>query len=271
MNGLATASAAFSRVDRFAVGEERCLPSAERAREKQYGDAAIGVVLSGWIDYRAEGGRATAVPGTALFGNAGEWFSCLRLGEGGNRRLVVYFDHAFLEEAACGCGVDRLRFPAVAAPPGRISARMFGWMRRLAVQSPGCEEAAYDLAAAALRLEDTHGPAPEASTQDRRRIEAVADHIGTAYAEPCSLEGLAGLAGLSRYHFLRRFREVVGQSPNQYVIHARLRAAAEALLASRASVAQVAFEVGFNDISHFNACFRSVFGCAPRAWRAGQG
>lgn len=256
---------------RFAAGEERCLPSPDRAREKQYADAAIGVVLSGWVDYRAQGGMATAVPGTAIFGNPGEWFSCLRLGEGGNRRLVAYFDPGFVEEVAGDCGLDRAAFPSAALAPSGATARVFGWLRRMALQGPGCEEAAYELAGLALNPDPAPGSASEASPQERRRIEAVVRHIETAYAEPCPLGALAELAGLSRYHFLRRFREIAGQSPNQYVIHTRLRAAAEALLSTRAPIAEIALDVGFNDISHFNACFRAVFGCAPRAWRAGKG
>ena len=79
---------------------------------------------------------------------------------------------------------------------------------------------------------------------------------------------LAALIPLSVYHFLRLFKAVVGQSPSQYILHARLRAAASQLLSSRTPVFEVALRVGFNDISHFNACFRRQFGQSPMRWRA---
>jgi AraC-like DNA-binding protein len=63
------------------------------------------------------------------------------------------------------------------------------------------------------------------------------------------------------------FSAIVGESPNQYLINTRVRAAADRLTGTTAPIAQIAFDVGFNDISHFYSRFRDAFGCAPRQWR----
>jgi transcriptional regulator GlxA family with amidase domain len=99
-------------------------------------------------------------------------------------------------------------------------------------------------------------------------VLAVVAHLESSFSEPCSLRQLADRVQLSSYHFLRLFKSVVGQSPAQYILHTRLRAAANRLLDSRAPVAQIALQSGFNDLSHFNACFRRQFGASPMRWRS---
>ncbi len=254
----------------YEVREEGCVSDnpEEPAWERRYGRAQIGVVLTGWFRYRTESSKfVVAVPGTAVFGNEGEQFACHHLDTDGNRRLVVRFDHDFLAEVANDCGLDGTRFSAAALPPGKSSAEMFGWMKRIA--SPGLDhdEAAYALATLALRAERDGHPPMRVSAHDKERIRSTIRFIETSYAEPCSLDQLAQSVNLSRYHFLRVFMAATGQSPNQYVINTRLRAAADLLLTTTEPVSAVAFRVGFNDLSHFHARFRAVFGCSPRRWR----
>ena len=99
------------------------------------------------------------------------------------------------------------------------------------------------------------------------RIVDVVHYVELHYAEPCRLGHLAVMAGLSRYHFLRRFRAAMGVSPHQYIIALRLRAAAERLRSTAEPITSIALDVGFNDLSNFNLLFRRSFGVAPRQWR----
>ncbi len=105
------------------------------------------------------------------------------------------------------------------------------------------------------------------SGRNQQRVLTIVKHLERYYHEPCSLKTLANLARLSPCYFLRVFRKVTGLSPTQYVMNARLRAAANDLLTSRAPVSEIALRTGFNDISHFNSRFRSVFGRSPTLWR----
>jgi AraC family transcriptional regulator len=253
---------------RYTVGEEVCIPSPRKhVREKRYVQPAMGVVLSGSFEYRAQNGAATAVPGTVILGNHAEYFRCHPRDGMGNRRQVVRFRQEFLNDVAASCGLAAARFQVAAIPPGRFSGAVFGAMRRLALNKEDREEAAYELAEAAL-LANQSGMVPTAvSMRNQQRVLSIVRHLERYYHEPWPLKAMANLARLSPCYFLRVFRTVTGQSPTQYVMNARLRAAANDLLTTRAPVSEIALRTGFNDISHFNASFRSVFGRSPTRWR----
>ncbi len=236
-------------------------------RDKRYGHPAIGIVLSGSFEYHADNGCATAVPGTLILGNTAESFRCVHSERGGNRRQVARFDCRFVEHIARDVGLSEPTFRTGVVPPGNLAALAFGFMQRLALDGDR-DEAAYELAGLALQLDRSTLISDRVSPRNRQRVLAVVVHLESHFSEPWNLRALANLAQLSSYHFLRVFKSVVGQSPAQYILHARLRAAASHLLSSRAPVSQVALQAGFNDISHFNACFRRQFGASPMRWRA---
>ena len=85
--------------------------------------------------------------------------------------------------------------------------------------------------------------------------------------EALDLDALAGIAAMSKYHFVRTFRRLVGLTPYQYLLRLRLRRAALALTATDQPVAAVALEAGFGDISTFNAHFRRAFRQSPTEMR----
>jgi AraC-like DNA-binding protein len=101
-----------------------------------------------------------------------------------------------------------------------------------------------------------------------RRIEGDAD---ASEGERLSLTALAAEAAMSRYHFLRSFRQVVGMTPHQYVLRTRLHRAAVRLRLSDEPVSAVAFDAGFNDLSSFNHRFRRIMGDSPSVYRARRG
>jgi len=72
---------------------------------------------------------------------------------------------------------------------------------------------------------------------------------------------------MSRYHFLRRFRDTFDTTPHQYLIQRRIEKAKELLRARRLSVTDVCFEVGFESLGSFSALFRRCVGSAPVTYR----
>jgi AraC-like DNA-binding protein len=252
---------------RYFVTEESCAPIALSAvRDLAYRGPVLGIVTEGIFDYRAAGGTTTAVPGTLLLGNTDEPFRCEHRQGSGNRRHVVRFDCAIIEDIAQSVGLGAPRFRAAAVPPGKLAARAYGCMRRMARHGYS-EEAAYELAGLALQVNRTALLPARVPIRNQRRILEVVRALEGTYHERRSLGALARLAHMSAYHFLRTFKSVTGQSPNQFIMYLRLRAAANGLLSGNLPVAQVALQVGFNDISHFNACFRRAFGRTPTRWR----
>jgi AraC family transcriptional regulator len=103
----------------------------------------------------------------------------------------------------------------------------------------------------------------------RRVVAHVEDHLG----EHISLEQLAALAGMSRFHFARQFRISTGQSPMGYVRQARIERATTILRERNTTIARVALSLGFADQSHFTRTFGRFIGVSPKSfadrhWRA---
>ena len=86
-------------------------------------------------------------------------------------------------------------------------------------------------------------------------------------AAPHTVTGLASMAKLSPYHFLRSFKAVTGVTPHQWLLRARLRDAAEKLAATKVPVTDIALDVGFDDLSNFTRTFHAEFGASPRQYR----
>jgi AraC-like DNA-binding protein len=114
-------------------------------------------------------------------------------------------------------------------------------------------------------------PANPVSKLDTR-IERAIQYLEQNFRDDVSIDQLAHIAGLSRYHFFRTFHTAVGIPPHEYLIKFRLREARRliALHGRRRSLGQIAVETGFADQTHFTRRFRQEFGYTPGAWRRGQ-
>lgn len=98
-------------------------------------------------------------------------------------------------------------------------------------------------------------------------LNRVLVHVQTHLAEDLSLGALAGLAGLSRFHFEREFQRDAGETVKQYTQRLRLERAAIRLLVDRGSIFGVALDCGFQNHETFSRAFRRRFGVAPRQYR----
>ncbi len=81
--------------------------------------------------------------------------------------------------------------------------------------------------------------------------------------EHLDIEELSRRLAMSRSQLYRKIKALTGQPVNKYIQLFRLHKAKQLLLASRLKVTEVAFEVGFKDVSHFSKVFRSQFGRSP--------
>ena len=130
----------------------------------------------------------------------------------------------------------------------------------------GLEEAALDLAGTVLGLLADNG-SHVVSRRDEKRIAAVLRRIETDADQTLGLADLAREAAMSRYHFLRTFRDVVGLTPHQFILRTRLHRAALALRRSGRPVLEIALDAGFADLSTFNRRFRATMGVTPSVYR----
>ncbi|HKU14064.1 MAG TPA: AraC family transcriptional regulator [Steroidobacteraceae bacterium] len=250
----------------YRVADLRCAPAIQPQPQGVYTQSGVALVLSGMFEHLGDNRACMAVPGSLVFANKGAEFSFRHQGAEGNRRIVVFFSEELLEELAAELRLEAPRFQAVSAPPSRLTPKVAGLLLKIARGAVDSDEAAVAIANLSLSAGE-RSTAAGASDHDTRRVLEAVRYINTHFAEPCPLDTLAAVAGLSRFRFAKRFRAVTGETANQYVINRRLSAAATRLAATKAPIAEIAFEVGFNDLSYFDACFRSAFGCAPSIWR----
>jgi len=100
-----------------------------------------------------------------------------------------------------------------------------------------------------------------------QRFARVRDYIEHNLGEAISLEDLARVAGISRFHFARQFRAGTGESPMGYLVRTRVERAKALLCDSQTRVADISAELGFADQSHFTRTFRRLVGVPPSAYR----
>jgi AraC family transcriptional regulator len=100
-----------------------------------------------------------------------------------------------------------------------------------------------------------------------RRLSIAADYIISHYQRELTLDEIAGHACLSKFHFLRLFKEVYGQTPYQYLSAVRLKRAAALLQKTGLNAADIAWMVGYEDPTSFSRAFFKTYGYRPGAYR----
>lgn len=94
-------------------------------------------------------------------------------------------------------------------------------------------------------------------------IRSVIRYIRSHYAEALTLDALASIAGFSKYHFLREFKRVTGQTAVDYINTVRIEHAVRMLREGEGSVASIAAACGFAGHSYFSKIFYRMRGVHP--------
>lgn len=103
------------------------------------------------------------------------------------------------------------------------------------------------------------------------RLARVVDFIDSQLEHPIHLGDLAGIAGLSPFHFSRVFKLATGETPYHFVGSRRLDRARSLLLTSELPLAELALACGFASQSHFTAAFTKATGMPPGRYRRQRG
>ena len=271
--GSAPVARPLRQGDGWSISEYLCTAGpGDRPFEERHQHFSIAAVVEGTFSYRADTGTAVLHPGAFLFGNSETCYECGHDHSTGDRCIAFHFSPAhFAEVAASIAGSGRFRFPTSMLP---VMPKLLPWLVRIEAGAAlaeclEVEELAPRLLEAVIGVISGASPRPVCSTaRDARRVGDALRYIELNAADALDLETLAGVAIMSKYHFLRTFRHVVGMTPYQFLLSVRIRRAAVRLATSPEPVSAVAFEAGFGDLSTFNGRFREVFGMSPTAYRS---
>ncbi|MBQ0021492.1 MAG: helix-turn-helix transcriptional regulator [Bacteroidales bacterium] len=99
------------------------------------------------------------------------------------------------------------------------------------------------------------------------RMVKVMRYVNENIKKEITNDELAELACVTKSHLGRMFRNSLGISPLQFVIHYRVKCAQRLLMTTEYSISQIAAEVGYDDVSYFIRVFRKGIGITPQEYR----
>lgn len=229
---------------------------------------SISYVRHGSFGCTARGLRHELVAGSFLIGAADDEYICTHdHTQGGDACLSFQLSAETVEELA---PARRALWRTGAMPPlpqlmvlGELGQAASSGRRGIGLDEVGLAVASRYLELVSGRASRRAAPSPA----DRRRAVEAALWLDERAAEDIVLADVAAKVNLSPFHFLRLFGTVVGVTPHQYLIRARLRRAARLLAEDDRSITSVALDVGFGDLSNFVRTFHRVAGVSPLRFR----
>ncbi|MBD9665764.1 AraC-like DNA-binding protein [Variovorax paradoxus] len=257
------------QTDAIRVSSYRCdaRPGA-RPFTEMHTEHSVSYVRKGSFGYRTRGNAYELVAGSVLVGCPGDEYVCTHDHHVcGDECLAFHLSPGFVDLI----GGDQRAWHTAGLPP-LPELMVLGELAQAAAEGrsdAGLDELGMWFASRFVEVVEGRGkPAPpSAAARDRRRAVDAAMWIDANSQDDIGLETAASEAGLSPFHFLRLFSQVLGVTPHQYLVRSRLRHAARLLVDDDRPVTDVAFEVGFADLSNFVRTFHRAAGVSPRGFR----
>jgi AraC-like DNA-binding protein len=251
----------------ISVSDFRCSAGpGDKSFVEQYASHSISYVRKGSFGCRSRGRVFDLVAGSILVGHPGDEFVCSHDHVCGDECLSFFFAPELVETIG-----DRTEVWRVGATPPLAELMVLGELAQAAAcgrSDIGLDEIGQLFAGRFVEVVSGRARAPVPNTaRDRRRAVETALWIDANSHRPIDLEDAAAQAGISPFHFLRLFSGVLGVTPHQYLVRLRLRHAARHLADDGISVTDIAYDVGFGDLSNFVRTFHRAAGVSPRKFR----
>jgi AraC family transcriptional regulator len=226
--------------------------------------------------------RTVAVRGTTWLSPAGLQEDFIQISDAVPEILHFYLSPSHFSPDGLGVEVDRSVIPSLRYESGFQDALLteiaYALATELHTQTSAGRLLAETLAASlAARLIQNHvSPAPGRTFSritpaglNRRRLTRVLDYIHAHLGGNLTIDCLARLACLSRFHFARAFKAATGQSPHQYISARRLEYAKALLIREDQPLADIALSLNFSCQANFTRAFRRATGQTPGQYRRG--
>ncbi|MCP3475040.1 AraC family transcriptional regulator [Bradyrhizobium sp. CCGUVB1N3] len=227
---------------------------------------SLAYVREGSFGCRCRAGFFELVAGSVLVGHPGEEYTCTHEHVSGDECLSFFIGEDLVE--ALG---GRREVWQVGATPPLPELMVLGELAQTAADGNsdlGIDEIGQIFAGRFVEVVSGKVRKQVAPTaRDRRRAVESALWIDKNSAKDIDLDDAARQAGLSPFHFLRLFSGVLGATPHQYLVRSRLRHAARLLSDDDIAVTDIAYDVGFGDLSNFVRTFHRAAGVSPTKFR----
>jgi len=249
------------------VSDFRCsaVPG-EKPYSEQHGCHSISFVRKGSFGYQSRGRSHELVAGSFVIGRPGAEFVCTHDHVCGDECLSFFFSPELVDSVG-----GRSEDWEIGAKPPLAELMVLGELAQAAADRQrdiGLDEIGHLLAQKLVEVVSGKPRQPAKITaRDRRRAVETALWLDANSHREIELEDAARQTGISPFHFLRLFSGVLGVTPHQYLLRARLRRAARQLADDDKPVTDVAYDVGFNDLSNFVRTFHRAAGVSPLKFR----
>ena len=227
---------------------------------------SVSYVREGSFGCRTRGRFFELVAGSILVGHPGDEYMCTHDHVCGDECLSFFLTPELVE--AIG---DRAEVWQIGSAPPLPELMVLGELAQAAADGRsdiGLDEVGQVFASRFVEVVSGRAREPvPAKARDRRRAVETALWIDAHSHRQIDLEHAAGQANISPFHFLRLFSSVLGVTPHQYLVRSRLRHAARLLADDDSSITDIAYDVGFGDLSNFVRTFHRAAGVSPLRFR----
>jgi AraC family transcriptional regulator len=263
---IMTSAVLLQQPSLWVIGRRCSVSPADKPFTELHRDFSLSYVRRGSFGYRSCGRSFELVAGSILVGQPGVEYMCTHDHVKADECLSFHFTPELADTLGGTTGGWR-----IGCLPPLPELMVLGELAQAAAEgssSLGLDEVALLFASRFVEVvSERKRAAPATRSLDRRRAVETALWLDAHSHEALDLEVMAGEAGLSTFHFLRVFSRVLGVTPHQYLVRARLRHAARRLADDACSITDIAFDVGFGDLSNFVRTFHRATGMAPRRFR----
>lgn len=261
------AATTILRSGSLSVIDYRCSAGpADQPFVELHGGFSLAYVRKGSFGYHARGESFQLVAGSVLVGHPGDEYMCTHEHGCGDECLSFGLAPNVVETIGAQREVWR-----IGCVPPLPELMVLGELAQAAAENSsevGLDEVGISFATRFVEIVSGRKRiSPRVTACDRRRAVEAALWIDANSHEAIDLDSAASEVGLSSFHFLRLFTKVLGVTPHQYLVRSRLRHAARLLAEGAGSITDVAFDVGFGDLSNFVRTFRRAAGVSPRGFR----
>lgn len=251
----------------ISVSDFRCdAGPGDRPFAEQHRCHSISYVRKGSFGLHSRGKSHELVAGSVLIGHPGDEYTCTHEHVCGDECLSFFLSPELVETL----GDSKAIWQAGCAPP-LPELVVLGELAQSAADGNsdiGLDEIGQLLVSRFVEaVSGKPRKAASLAARDRRRAVEAALWIDAHSHRPIGLEDAAGQAGISPFHFLRLFSDTLGVTPHQYLVRSRLRHAARRLADDDSAITDIAYDVGFGDLSNFVRTFHRAAGASPLRFR----